>query len=267
MVQSLGMELPPFIFLYPAVMIVAVLAGLRPGLLATILAVLGTDYFVLAPIHHFAISKPSDVITLIVFAAMGTVMSLLAERHQRSQRVIAAYRSERALRETEALYQNLFDSMDEGFCIIEVLFDPENRPADYRFLEVNAAFEKQTGMHDVVGKRMRELAPSHEEHWFEIYGKIALTGEPAHFLNEAKALNAYYDVSAYRVGEPEQRRVAVVFSDISERMRAEKVLRDQAQLLELAHDTIMVRGLDGTIRFWNHGAEEMYGYTKQQATG
>ena len=73
MVQSLGMELPPFIFLYPAVMIVAVLAGLRPGLLATILAVLGTDYFVLAPIHHFAISKPSDVITLIVFAAMGTV--------------------------------------------------------------------------------------------------------------------------------------------------------------------------------------------------
>jgi PAS domain S-box-containing protein len=267
MVQSLGMELPPFIFLYPAVMIVAVLAGLRPGLLATILAVLGTDYFVLAPIHHFAISKPSDVITLIVFAAMGTVMSLLAERHQRSQRVIAAYRSERALRETEALYQNLFDSMDEGFCIIEVLFDPENRPADYRFLEVNAAFEKQTGMHDVVGKRMRELAPSHEEHWFEIYGKIALTGEPAHYVNEAKAIDGYFDVRAYRVGEPEQRRVAVVFSEISERMRAEKVLRDQAQLLELAHDTIMVRGLDGTIRFWNHGAEEMYGYTKQQATG
>ena len=66
---------------------------------------------------------------------------------------------------------------------------------------------------------MRELAPAHEAHWFEIYGRIALTGEPAHFVNEAKALNRYYEVRAYRVGEPEQRQVAIVFNDISGRMR------------------------------------------------
>ena len=75
---------------------------------------------------------------------------------------------------------------------------------DYRFLKVNAAFEKQTGLHEAEGKRMRELAPAHEAHWFEIYGKIALTGEPAHFVNEARALNHWYDVHAYRVGKPER---------------------------------------------------------------
>jgi len=77
--------------------------------------------------------------------------------------------------------------MDEGFCVIEMIFDSEGRPADYRFLKINAAFEAQTGLHNAEGKLMRELAPAHEAHWFEIYGRIALTGEPAHFLNEAKA--------------------------------------------------------------------------------
>jgi signal transduction histidine kinase len=134
-------------------------------------------------------------------------------------------RAEEALRKSETLYHGLFDAMDEGFCVIEMIFDPDGKPADYRFLEVNAAFERQTGLHDAVGKRMRELAPTHEEHWFEIYGKIALTGEPAHFLNEAEALNRNYEVRAYRVGEPELRQVAIVFNDISVHMRAEAHIR------------------------------------------
>jgi PAS domain S-box-containing protein len=267
MVQSLGMDLPPFMALYPAVMLVAILAGLGPGLLATALAALGTDYLVLQPRGHFAIENASDAVTLAFFAAMGALMSLAAERYRRSQRSIAAYKAEQARRESEVLYHGLFDSMDEGFCIIEVIFDSEGKPADFRFLEVNSSYEKQTGIPNPVGKRMREIAPTLEEYWFELYGKVAVTGEPAHYVNEAKAIDGYFDVHAYRVGEPEQRRVAVVFSEISERMRAEKALRDQAQLLELAHDTIMVRGLDGTIRYWNRGAEEMYGFTRQQAIG
>jgi two-component sensor histidine kinase len=68
---------------------------------------------------------------------------------------------------------------------------------------------------------MRELAPEHEEHWFERYGRIALTGEPARFEESAAALGRWYDVYAFRVDEPEQRRVAILFRDISERKRAE----------------------------------------------
>jgi PAS domain S-box-containing protein len=86
-------------------------------------------------------------------------------------------------------------------------------------------------------------------------------------MEEAAALNRWYDVHAYRVGDPEMRRVAIVFNDFSDYKRAEQALREQAELLDLAHETIMVCDLDGTIRFWNHGAEEMYGYSKQQATG
>jgi PAS domain S-box-containing protein len=191
-----------------------------------------------------------------------------------SKKIIVSFRdiTERkraatALKESELLYHSLFTSMDEGFCIIEMIFDPEGKPVDYRFIEVNPAFENQTGLHGAIGKRMREFAPSHESYWFELYGRVALTGEPTHFINEAKAINGIYEVHAYRIGEPELRRVAVVFTEISERARSEAALREQAALLDLARDAIMVRGLDGTIRFWNHGAEEMYGYSKQQATG
>jgi light-regulated signal transduction histidine kinase (bacteriophytochrome) len=78
---------------------------------------------------------------------------------------------------------------------------------------------------------MRDLVPEHEAHWFEIYGKIALTGEPIHFENEAKALGRYYDVSAYRVGGPESRKVAILFNDITERKRAEQeILKLNAEL-------------------------------------
>jgi signal transduction histidine kinase len=224
LVQGLGLTMPTFITFYPAIIIVAVLAGLGPGLLATALATLAVDYFILPP-FGFAIVSISDAIALVLFATMGILISQLAEGYRRSLLSIAAYKEEQARHESDVLYHGLFDSMDEGFCIIEMIFDSAGKPADYRFLEINAAFEWQTGLHEAAGKRMRELAPTHEEYWFEIFGKIALTGEPAHFLNEAKALNAYYEVRAYRVGEPELRQVAIVFSDISERRRAEAHIR------------------------------------------
>jgi len=151
--------------------------------------------------------------------------------------------AQEALRESEERYRNLFNSMDEGFCVIEMIFDSEGRPADYRFLKINAAFEAQTGLHNAEGKLMRELAPAHEAHWFEIYGRIALTGEPAHFLNEAKALGRYYDVRAYRVGEPEQRQVAIVFNDISALKRAEEEREATIEFLGLVNRSQGTRDL------------------------
>jgi PAS domain S-box-containing protein len=138
-----------------------------------------------------------------------------------------------ALRESEKKYRTLFDSMDEGFCTIEVLFDENDKPIDYRFLEINPSFEKQTGIQEARGRRMREIAPQHEEHWFETYGRIALTGEPVRFENQAAQLHRWYDVYAFRVGEPGDRRVAILFKDITERKQAEaKLLRNEAYLSE-----------------------------------
>jgi len=139
------------------------------------------------------------------------------------------------MRESEEKYRNLFNTILEGFCIIEMIFDENGEAVDYRFLEINPAFEQQTGLHAAQGKTMREFAPDHEAYWFEIYGKIALTGEPAQFEREAKSLNRWYNVSAYRVGEAESRKVAVLFYEITSKKRAEEALRQSKE----RHDFIM----------------------------
>ena len=142
-------------------------------------------------------------------------------------------RAEESLRESEEKYRTLFNSIDEGFCTIELLFDEEGKPVDYRFLTVNEAFERQTGLTDAVGKTMRSLAPQHEEHWFETYGRIALTGRSERFEYPAAELGHYYEVYAFRVGDSEERRLGVLFNDVGERKRAE----DERELLarELSH--------------------------------
>jgi PAS domain S-box-containing protein len=126
------------------------------------------------------------------------------------------------LRETEQNYRMLFESIDEGFCTIEVLFDQNEKPVDYRFLQINPSFERQTGIRNAAGRRMREIAPQHEEHWFEIYGRIALTGEAMRFENEAKQLGRWYDVYAFRIEDPQCRRVGILFNDITERKRRKR---------------------------------------------
>ena len=135
-------------------------------------------------------------------------------------------------KKSEKQYLTLFNSIDEGFCTVDVIFNDANKPIDYRFLEINPAFEGQTGLVKAEGKLMRDLAPDHEEHWFEIYGKIALTGKPMRFVNEAKALNRWYDVYAFKIGDPEGREVAILFNDITKFKETENELREYQDKLE-----------------------------------
>lgn len=140
--------------------------------------------------------------------------------------------AEEAVRESETRYRILFDTMIEGFCTIEVLFDDAGKPVDYRFLEINPAFERQTGMHNAQGRLMRDLAPELEESWFQIFGKVAQTGEPVHFENEARALGRFYYVSAYRIGGPGSRKVGILFNDITKRKQDEAEIKKLNSTLE-----------------------------------
>lgn len=142
---------------------------------------------------------------------------------------------EEALRRSEVRYRTLFDSIDEGFCIIQIIFDDGGKPVDYRFLETNPAFERLTGHVNAQGKSIRELAPDHEERWVEIYGKIALTGKPARFQNRAQQIDRWYNVYAFRFGEPEKMQVAILLSDITDSKAAEEALQNarwRAEALE-----------------------------------
>lgn len=181
-------------------------------------------------------------------------------------------RAAEELQESEARFRVLFDTLIEGFCIIEVVFDAAGRPVDFRFLETNREFDRQTGLHDVQGKLVRDLIPENEAHWFETYGKIALTGEPARFENEARALGRWYEVSAYRVGGAESRKVAVLFNDITDRKRAEKELQASEERFRLLISgvrdyAIFALDPEGRVASWNAGAERIKGYRAEEILG
>lgn len=127
-------------------------------------------------------------------------------------------------RKAEEKYLSLFNSIDQGFCIIEVIFDETGHPYDYIFLDYNPAFEKQTGLNDARGKRIKDLNPLQEQHWFDLYGDIVNTRQPKYFEQEAVLIDGWFEVSAFPLTKEKDNKVAVIFNDVSDRKRAEKEL-------------------------------------------
>ena len=100
-------------------------------------------------------------------------------------------------------------------------------------MEVNPTFTKQTGLREPLGKRIRELVPDIEDYWIQVYGHVALTGEQTRVINEVKGLdNRWFEVYACRVGDPENRKVAVIFNDITTRRHSEEALQQNHAALQ-----------------------------------
>jgi PAS domain S-box-containing protein len=140
-------------------------------------------------------------------------------------------RAEEALRNSEERYRQLFDTMLDGFALHEIICDEQGKPCDYRYLNVNPAFEEMTGItrENILGKTVLEVLPQTESYWIETFGNVALTGESVRFENYAKEINKYFSVFAY---SPSRKQFAVIFEDITDRKTAEEQLkkeRDKAQ--------------------------------------
>lgn len=133
------------------------------------------------------------------------------------------------LRESEEKFKSLVTQMEQGLAVHEMIFDKSGNPINYRFIDVNDAFEKQTGLKrkNIIGKNVLDILPGTEKYWIENYGNVVKTGETLHYENYSKELGKYYHVIAYR---PQPNQFAVIATDITERKRLEKTLREFAAI-------------------------------------
>jgi signal transduction histidine kinase len=134
--------------------------------------------------------------------------------------------------ETALRYRTLFDSIDEGFCIIEFLDGPHGPLSDYIHIEANPAYALNTGIPNVVGQKLREMVPDEAEAWLARYGAVLRTGTPIRFEQELVATGRHLELAAFRVGPAVNRQVAVLFKDVTARKKAEMALKELNENLE-----------------------------------
>ncbi|MGJ5078731.1 PAS domain-containing protein [Bradyrhizobium sp. HKCCYLS3013] len=164
-------------------------------------------------------------------------------------------RAETALAESEERYRTLFNSIDEGFCIIEFFDGPHGPLSDYIHVEANPAYALHAGIPNVVGQKVREMVPGEADGWVELYGGVLRTGEPIRFERELVATGRYLELAAFRVEPAERRQVAVLFQDITARKRAEAALQEINDTLEarvvaaLAERKLLADIVEGTNAF------------------
>jgi PAS domain S-box-containing protein len=145
-------------------------------------------------------------------------------------------RARKVIEESEAKYRTLFESMDQGYCTLEIILDGD-RCVDCRFLETNPTFERHLGMTGVLGKTMREIAPNVEQKWLDFYGTVALTGNTNRIEEKSESFNRWLQVYAIRIGAAEERKVGVFFTDVTNRKTSELVHKENEALLRTVFNT------------------------------
>lgn len=169
------------------------------------------------------------------------------------------------MRQTEEIYRTLFEKMDESFCIIQLLYNEQQQPVNWIYCDLNPAFQKNIGFQNAIDKTILELTPDIEPKWFAIYGRVATTGEPIRLEDYSAALGRWFSLYAFRVGEPQEAKVAVLFTDITHQKQSQQALlaseaRQQAILNSAKDYAIFTTDLAHRITSWSRGAQAVFGY-------
>ena len=183
--------------------------------------------------------------------------------------------AEIALVASEERYRTLFNGMDEGYCVVEIIFDANKKPIDYRILEVNPPFEKQSGLVNATGKTILELIPDCDPIPIAMYGQVAITGKPIRFEYEIKELDRWFDIYAFKIkspdtiNSPEHNKIAILFTNINARKQAENSLLDSEErlqaFLQSSSDVIYSMNSDWSEMHQLHGRDFVVD-TKQSNT-
>ncbi|MFA6053765.1 MAG: PAS domain S-box protein [Thermodesulfovibrionales bacterium] len=204
----------------------------------------------------FPVEVSSRVITI---AEQKLFMSIIRDISERKQ-------TEEALKKSEELYRSLFENMLNGFAYCKMLFE-EGRPKDFIYLAVNSAFEMQTGLKNVIGKKVSEVIPGirdSDPQLLEIYGRVALTGLPERFETYVNALGMWFWISVY---SPVHEHFVAVFDVITERKRAEEELRKLYRAVEQSPASVIITDLHGDIEYVNPKFTEVTGYSLEEVRG
>ncbi|MEI6132599.1 MAG: HD domain-containing phosphohydrolase [Bacillota bacterium] len=170
----------------------------------------------------------------------------------------------------EVHYRMLFNSMMNGYATHEIIFDEKGTPIDYKYVDVNPAFEAMTGVRrdQWIGRTVREVIPSIEEYWIKVFGKVATTGEPMVYENYVQEMDKYFQTYAF---SPKKNHFSVIANDITERKNLEKAMFAEKEQLRVTFesigDGIITTDSDGKIVSLNRAAEGLTGWSTEDARG
>ena len=176
------------------------------------------------------LERPLHPVTLV--SAARAALRARARQHLAERYVEELERSEIRLRESESKYRTLFNTMDEGFCIIEFVDGPHGPLSDYVHIEANEAYARHAGIPNVVGQYVREMVPDEADEWVRMYRGVLDSGEAIRFERELVATGRHLELAAFRIEPPELRQVAVLFQDVTARRHAELALQELNATLE-----------------------------------
>ncbi|MBN1534687.1 MAG: PAS domain S-box protein [Spirochaetes bacterium] len=166
----------------------------------------------------------------------GYLVKPVGEKELHTTIEIAHYKHdmERKLRSSEERYRQLFTEMLDGYALHEMIYDEHGKPLDYRFISINPAFEKLTGLtaEGVIGRTVKEVLPGIDRFWIDTYGRVALTGQEVRFDQFEPGLGRYYQVYAFR---PMKDQFVAVFQDVTDRVKANEELKQKHEELERAN--------------------------------
>jgi len=168
-----------------------------------------------------------------------TKEQLIDELAKLRQRIAESEKWEwKALEENEAIYHSLYSSMSEGVCLHEIIYNESGEAVDYKILDVNPSYELITGLDReiVIGSKASELYGTGRPPYIDVYAKAAATGQPASFETYFLPMDKHFSISVF---SPRRGQFATVFSDVTERKRAEEQLRGQGALLRAINKVLL----------------------------